>query len=1146
MTVQQFTPEIAITQLSTDAVQTFNVDEFVDETEAKLELAVMFYAGVQGIREVLRTYQAICKIGSSTGKDSSLCVEMTIEAYAQAIAAGEIPSDHPLIIITSNTLVEHLVFDIYCHYTVKKVKEYAAARGVNLHYLLASPGICDSFAVKYYAGDKLLINNTLNSDCTEILKISPSNQALRHFKSSVLTSQQALLPILDISGVRDDESVVRKHNINKRGETSVLTPEQHAILATGGGRGQQQVKLAPIKEFTTDQVWLYLDLCGSDALDKDRDGIKQAVAELGYPVTDQAGLFPYHQSNASLIRMVYGQGSNERCTYVAGSKGQGGKNCGGRARYGCFVCGKNPNDKTGESLMQYERWRVLGAEMQVRLHDYLARLSIDMKHRAFHARAVDQAGGFHVALQPNVMKPQILSKLVRLSARIAIVNQKQTEIMREHVANGTTAEHPGVKCIASDPTLNDKEKAQLTAMYIDAVATKPLSQILAEEHAMYLSMRWALDGISVGFAPLAIYHETLAEAERGEWKNWLSAKFPALNKELVEQGIRPMPTAAESITPQARFHPILKADLDVQSFVQTNPKLSDFWVRPFDETDVLEADFNPFLETAHLTQAPVKAIASCLFDVDSYRITSSVAIDDLQVDGLKVSNTKLQKRLNKEMDDVFTRQFNDVLDKLSEKILSDKALVEYLTSLPGLTVSRAEPGNTLHLSAIVAADIPGLTRESLPAGVRVKAIKHRLSSETERLSKYEKTARKRSLIKQADGTKKIEAGLMSLAFYSPRYQSKLGMSYQSYVRQWSLDFTTEQRKAMPVADDVDKALSDLNGRIDFDHQQYQRWVADGGIKRALNIYYSYVEARIKRRHQLEVKRVRYYSGAGQVINECLGAGVAVDKAYYPVMLEKIKRTQLFSELGFYRFQSYSLAQLDAEPMVKSMEEYRSFKAKYILELRKLRNADRARVRRERELLLAGQYHGTACKYARELAEKRLSTVKLALGAVIDEVKYHLGVDLVNPEGAPVVRARQTAQTALQLMAGASSVKQLLTELVPADMYMHYKKTEQLTELVELGAEHLQAVIDAIADARRELRNVFEQHRAIRGDQSHWLHQVRWHGLVKSEQDTYQQYVVPSLTMLQEDILAPTDAMLTDMLQVRREMAIQGEQLSLFA
>ena len=1145
MTVQQFTPEIAITQLPSNVVQTWNVDDFASETDVKLELATMFYTGVQTIREVLRDYQAIFKIGSSTGKDSSVCVEMAIEAYSQAIEAGEIPSEHPLIIITSNTLVEHLVFDIYCRYTVNKVKDYAASRGVSLHYLLASPGIPDSFAGRYLSAQKLAIHPKLNSDCTEIFKISPSNQALTDFISRLPESQKQL-PMVDISGSRDEESTTRKANIKKSGATSAITSEQHAMLAAGGGRGQKPIKLAPIKLWTRDDVWMYLDMCGADALDKDRDGTKEAVEAMGLPVTKQKGLYPYHLPNAALIRMVYGQASNERCNYVAGSKGQGGKSCGGKARYGCFVCGKNPNDKTGESLMQYERWRVLGAEMQVRLHDWLARLAIDMRFRSFHARAVDQAGGFHVALQPNVMKPQILSKLVRLSARISVVNQKQTQIMREHVANGTTAEHPGVKCIANDPVLNDKEKQQLTAMYINAVSEQPLSQIFDEQHAMYLSMLWALDGISVGFAPLAIYHETLAEAERGEWTNWLSAKFPALNKELVEQGIRPMPTAEESMTPQARFHPILKADLDVQAFVQTNPKLSDFWVRPFDETDVLEADFNPFIETAHLTNSPVKAIASCLFDVDSYRITSTVAIDDLQVDGLKVGNAKLEKRLNQEMGEVFTRQFNGELDKLSEKVLSDKALVEYLTSLPGLTVSRAELGNALHLSAIVTADIPGLTREQVPAGVRANPLKHRFTSESERVKKYEKTARKRALVKQADGKKKIEAGLMSLAFYGPRYQSTLGLSFQNYVRQWSLDFTTEQRKAMPVVDDVDKALSDLTGRIDFDRQQYERWVANGGIERALNIYSSHVEARIKRRRQLDVKRVRYYSGAGQVINECLGAGVAVDKAYYPVMLEKIKRTQLFSELGFFRFQSYSLAQLDAEPMIKSMEQYRSFKAKYILELRKLRNADRARVRRERELLLAGQYHGTACKYARELAEKRLNTVKLALGAVVEEVKYHLGVDLVNPEGAPVMRARQTAQTALQLMAGTSSVKQLLTELVPTDMYMHYKKTEQLTDLVELGAAHLQDIVEALADARRELRSVFEHHNAIRVDQSHWLHQVRWHGLLMAEHEAYANYVQPVLTMLQEDVLVPTDALLSDTLTVRRDMANQGEQLALFA
>jgi 3'-phosphoadenosine 5'-phosphosulfate sulfotransferase (PAPS reductase)/FAD synthetase len=1146
MTVKQFTPDIAITELPSDVQAWNSVDEVVDDFDDKLTLAKKFYNGVNIIREALRDYQAICKIGSSTGKDSSLCVEMTIEAYAQSIAAGEIEKDHPLIIITSNTLVEHLVFDIYCNYTIKKVKAYAASRGVNLHYLLASPGICDSFAVKYFAGDKLLINPTLNSDCTEILKISPSNQALSDFKENVLTPQQKQFPLIDISGLRDEESANRKKNIKKAGATSAFTTEQHATLSAGGVQGHKHVKLAPIKEFTTDEVWMYLDMCGADALDKDRQGIKDALSDDGFQVTSEQGLFPYHLPNASLIRMVYGQGSNERCNYVAGTKGNGGSSCGGKSRYGCFVCGKNPNDKTGESLMRYERWRILGAEMQVRLHDYMARLSTDMKHRAFHARAVDQAGGFHVALQPNVMKPQILSKLVRLSARISVVNQKQTEIMRQHVANGTTNEHPGVKCIADDPTLNDKEKAQLTSMYIEAVSEQPMSQILGEKHAMYLSMRWALDGIGVGFAPLAIYHETLAQAERGEWVDWLSSKFPALNKELLDQGIRPMPTSEESATPQARFHPLLKADLDVQKFVQTNTKLSDFWVRPFDETDVLEADFNPFLEEAYLTNAPVKAIASCLFDLDQLKITSSIAIDELQVDGLKVGNVSLESRLNKEMSDVFPRQLNAALDKLTDRMTSNEMILDFLTSLPGLTVSRVELSNKLHISAVVAAAIPGLNRVQVPAGVRIKATKHRLSSESERVKKYEKTSRKRALIKQEDGSKKIEAGLMSLAFYNPRYQSTLGMSYQNYVRQWELDFATEQRKAMPTVDNIDKALKELSGRIDFDHQQYQYWVSRGGVQRALDIYYSHVESRIKRRRTLDVKRVRYYSGAGLVINECLGAGIAVDKSYFPTLREKICRTQLFAELGFFRFQSYSLAQIDAEPMVKSMEEYRSFKASYILELRKLRNKDRARIREERNLLQSGQYSSTVAKYAEELSSKRLSTFKLALGAVIEEVKYHLGVDVINPESQAVVRARQAGQTALQLMSGASSVKQLLTELVPSDIYMHLKKSEQLSELVESGAAHLQDVVDAICDARRELNSVFSQHQALRADKSHWIHQVRWHGLLLAEHEAYQKYINPVLEMLQKDVMEPNCALLNESLQLRRDMAIQGEQLSLFA
>lgn len=96
MTVKQFTPDIAITELSSDVQGWSSVDEVVDDCEVKLTLAKKFYSGVSIIREALRDYQAICKIGSSTGKNSSLCVEMTTEAYAQAIAAGEIDKEHPL------------------------------------------------------------------------------------------------------------------------------------------------------------------------------------------------------------------------------------------------------------------------------------------------------------------------------------------------------------------------------------------------------------------------------------------------------------------------------------------------------------------------------------------------------------------------------------------------------------------------------------------------------------------------------------------------------------------------------------------------------------------------------------------------------------------------------------------------------------------------------------------------------------------------------------------------------------------------------------------------------------------------------------------------------------------------------------------
>ena len=367
------------------------------------------------------------------------------------------------------------------------------------------------------------------------------------------------------------------------------------------------------------------------------------------------------------------------------------------------------------------------------------------------------------------------------------------------------------------------------------------------------------------------------------------------------------------------------------------------------------------------------------------------------------------------------------MDNITEQYLTGEAVKHYLQNLPAINLT--EMGDDIvRIELPVSGEIPGLTRSKIPAGIRTKPVKHRLSHPDERLAKYEKTARKRELIKQKDGSEAYRPGLMSLAFYGPRIQSRQGMSYQNYTKQWTLESQSVLRKVMPVVDDVEKALSGLSGRIAFDSARFQEWKADGGLERALNIYYSHISMRMRnwRRKSLTQKRVRVYEGAGQVINECMSAGVAVDKSYYPILKEKICRTQLFDELGLYAFQTLSLPQLDAHPRIKNLEAYRHFKAKYLLSVRQLRNQDRKAIRQQQKAVNSGNAQSLCLRVTDALKDNRLETFSKACNTIMNAVKYHLGVDVVNPEAGPVMRAKSTGYAALDLLTGCS-MRNLLTK-----------------------------------------------------------------------------------------------------------------------
>ena len=101
-------------------------------------------------------------------------------------------------------------------------------------------------------------------------------------------------------------------------------------------------------------------------------------------------------------------------------------------------------DHSSTALTQYPRWRALGAEDALRVRDFLYRLSCDMDARAFHARAFDPAGYNRVALQPNVLKPKHLEKMVRFASQLTVDSKRKADAFAMLVAQGREMEHEGV------------------------------------------------------------------------------------------------------------------------------------------------------------------------------------------------------------------------------------------------------------------------------------------------------------------------------------------------------------------------------------------------------------------------------------------------------------------------------------------------------------------------------------------------------------------------------------------------------------------------------------------------------------------------------------------------------------------------------
>lgn len=448
-----------------------------------------FNLAVADIRKLIEEKHAIITSLVSFGKDSTVTLLIALEAYRQSIAEGKIEAKRPFIVSTVNTRAEAIPMQFYVSYASKRLVSYAKSVGINIQFKLVQPPLNNEFFIRYVGGQKIPATPNRSGDCSVILKVDPNeqfvNSLVHRIKNTDEFGDYESSPIISCLGSRVSESTRRSKNMEAHNIKSKSADDLLRLMDTQSVNKSEIKMFAPISDWSTDDVFLLLSLAGSKPLQKSVFSVPGFLSDFG------------------LLIEIYGNGTSETCQIVSGKSG-GGSGCNGKARFGCSICTiVAQKDKTASSLSKLKRWQVLGVENTQRLRDWLYRISSSMSERALHARAFDAVTYNRIALQPNILKPKHLDKIVRFASQLTQDSISHSEHFKTLVEQGRQDEHEGVSCIKNDMSLPPKIKKAFLEMYQEALLDpKNLNYYFSEIHATLLSFRWSLDGIGAPFRPL--------------------------------------------------------------------------------------------------------------------------------------------------------------------------------------------------------------------------------------------------------------------------------------------------------------------------------------------------------------------------------------------------------------------------------------------------------------------------------------------------------------------------------------------------------------------------------------------------------------------------------------------------------------------
>lgn len=316
-------------------------------------------------------------VAYSGGKDSSVLANLALSAALAAHGEGR----RALLVITHADVgaVENPEIRALVRGELQRMQQFAQARGLDLRVRVAHPAQYDSFAVRVIGGRALPAFPDSRRDCTSSWKREPSERALRQLAQE-LQRQGWQAPVL-MTGVRRDESTVRAGSIARRGE-------QAARLWTDA---EGRLRLSPLLDWTTDDVWSYLGLC--------RQGVIEAYSDFD-----------------DVLR-VYQDAGGSSCVVVADAEMERhAKPC--ASRFGCWACTAVREDRSLRQMIEGEPQRYGYMRPLAALRDFIAHTQYDWSRRQYIGRTIRE--GF-ITIAADTYAPSMLAELLRyaLSAQQA-------------------------------------------------------------------------------------------------------------------------------------------------------------------------------------------------------------------------------------------------------------------------------------------------------------------------------------------------------------------------------------------------------------------------------------------------------------------------------------------------------------------------------------------------------------------------------------------------------------------------------------------------------------------------------------------------------------------------------------------------------